>query len=111
MSDLRARELERRWRETGALEDRVAWLRQRMRGGELPLERLALAAAVGDAASGVVLGWTERPDPARLAGVLAELGWARCALIALAATRAVLDRCPAMLLPDEEPPAGLTQSH
>ena len=69
MSDLRARELERRWRETGALEDRVAWLRQRMRGGELPLERLALAAAVGDAASGEVLGW-----PADLEARLTAVG-------------------------------------
>lgn len=36
MSDARLRELERRWRETGSVEDEVAYLRERARTGDLP---------------------------------------------------------------------------
>jgi len=44
MSDANLRELERRWRETGSVEDEAAWLLQRLRVGELDEERLRLAA-------------------------------------------------------------------
>lgn len=53
MSDERLRQLERRWRETGAAGDEAAYLRERVRVGELPRERLELAAYCGhEAASG-----------------------------------------------------------
>lgn len=44
MGDERLRLLERRWRETGAAADEAAWLVERRRAGELPAERLELAA-------------------------------------------------------------------
>ena len=44
MSDQKLRELERRWRETGSLEDEVSLLRERVRTGRLPLLRLQAAA-------------------------------------------------------------------
>lgn len=47
MSDARLRELERRWRETRAVEDEAAYLLGRVRVGDLPNERLRLAAYLG----------------------------------------------------------------
>tara|TARA_R110002072_G_scaffold47901_1_gene131238 strand:- start:2189 stop:2989 length:801 start_codon:yes stop_codon:yes gene_type:complete len=44
MSDEKLRELERRWKETGAVEDEAAFLLERVRAGELTQERLELAA-------------------------------------------------------------------
>lgn len=44
MSDSRLRTLERRWIETGRVEDEAAWLRERLRWGELSEEQLGLAA-------------------------------------------------------------------
>ena len=51
MSDARLRELERRWRESGSTEDEAAYLRERVRVGDLTQERLELAAYCGNAAS------------------------------------------------------------
>lgn len=48
MSDERLRELERRWRECGSVEDEAAYLRERVRVGELTKERLELAAYCGE---------------------------------------------------------------
>jgi hypothetical protein len=42
--DVRLRELERRWKETGSVEDEAAWLRARARAGELDPARLEVAA-------------------------------------------------------------------
>ena len=47
MSDARLRELERRWRESGSTEDEAAYLRERVRVGDLTQERLELAAYCG----------------------------------------------------------------
>ena len=47
MSDSKLRELERRWRETGSVEDEAAYLRERVRVGDLTQERLELAAYCG----------------------------------------------------------------
>ncbi|MCA8923515.1 MAG: hypothetical protein KDD82_16990 [Planctomycetes bacterium] len=58
MGDERLRELERRWRERGSLEAEAAWLKERVRAGELPRERLQLAATLGGAAR---LAWGEEP--------------------------------------------------
>lgn len=47
MSDERLRELERRWRATGAADDGAAWLVERVRIGDLEASRLMLAAYLG----------------------------------------------------------------
>jgi len=44
MSDTDLRGLERRWRETGSVEDEAAWLHARVQAGELEQSRLRLAA-------------------------------------------------------------------
>ena len=44
MTDTRLRELERRWKESGSVEDEAAWLMERFRSGELPLSMLEQAA-------------------------------------------------------------------
>lgn len=56
MSDEELRRLERRFRETGALEDEAAWLRARLRAGELDQARLELAAHCGLEAAVLVTG-------------------------------------------------------
>lgn len=61
MSDARLRDLERAWRESGALEDELAWLGERVRAGDLAEERLRLAASFGHPAAVVLLGEEERP--------------------------------------------------
>jgi hypothetical protein len=53
VSDERVRELERRWRETGVVEDEAALLRERVRAGVLAGERVALAAYLGHEAARV----------------------------------------------------------
>ena len=62
MSDQKLRELERRWRETGSVEDEAAYLRERVRVGDLTQERLELAAYLGHAAACNALG--REPSPA-----------------------------------------------
>ncbi len=47
MSDEKLRELERRFKETGSVEDEAAWLVERVRVGDLTQERLELAAYLG----------------------------------------------------------------
>ena len=47
MADVRLRELERRWRETGAEEDEVALLAERLRAGRLDAASARLAALLG----------------------------------------------------------------
>lgn len=61
MGDLDLRELERRFRQEGGPEREAAWLRERLRVGELGPERLLLAAAAGHAAARSVA-----PPPVRL---------------------------------------------
>lgn len=51
MADERLRELERRWRETGAPGDEAAFLLERVRAGTLAREKLELAAWCGHAAA------------------------------------------------------------
>lgn len=45
--DHRVRELERRWKQSGAVEDKVSWLLQRLRTGELDRRRVESAAMLG----------------------------------------------------------------
>lgn len=51
MSDELTRELERRWKETGAVEDEARLLAEKVRSGTLPQSRLDLAAACGHPAA------------------------------------------------------------
>ena len=55
MSDARLRDLERRWRASGALEDEVAFLREALRSGALEREALHLAAYCRSEAAARVL--------------------------------------------------------
>lgn len=56
MPDQRLRDLERRWRETGAEEDEAVFLAERVRMGELPPEVTALAAYFGGKVAHLVHG-------------------------------------------------------
>lgn len=47
MTDARLRESERRYRAFGTADDGAAWLLERVRAGELPMQRLRLLAALG----------------------------------------------------------------
>lgn len=51
MSDQRLRELERRWRETGDVEDEAAYQRERLRCGELARAKLEAAGLLGHPAA------------------------------------------------------------
>jgi len=85
MSDAKLRELERRWKETGAVEDQAAYLLERVRVGDLEREKLELAAYCGHGPAQLALGpgpeipaygcrgWveiTELPDRVGLARVV-----------------------------------------
>ncbi len=98
MSDVRLRELERRFKESGSLEDEAAWLLERVRVGRLDPTKLELAAHVGHpAAARACERELEVLDSSRLEQVLRGLrpwgdectaraacaaGWAVCSLIA-----------------------------
>lgn len=56
MSDENLCELERRWKETGAVEDEAAFLLERVRVGELTQDRLELGACFGCQAASTALG-------------------------------------------------------
>lgn len=60
MSDERLRELERRWRASGALEDEAAWLGERVRLGDLERARVQVAGLLGHAAARAV--WLAEGD-------------------------------------------------
>jgi len=95
VTDARLRDVERRWRETGALEDEAAFLRERVRAGVLDDDRLRLAAYVGHAASRLALGtpsfapaffqaWIYGLEPWGVeACQRAAIAAARCALVLL----------------------------
>lgn len=61
MSDAHLRELERRWRESGSVEDEAALLRERLRGGAISPQALARAADMNHPAARLATG---RPGPA-----------------------------------------------
>lgn len=89
MSDARLREAERRWRESGAAEDEAAWLRERVRAGELGDDRLRLAAYVGHRPSVLALGAVP-PAPAYVQAWVYGLerwGEEACLRAAIAAAR------------------------
>jgi hypothetical protein len=92
--DERLRELERRFKETGAVEDEANWLRARVRAGTLSEQRLQVAAYVGHALAAKMLveaGFEPRRIPrwrqrsvSDLASGLSEFGAEVCARAALA---------------------------
>lgn len=61
MADEQLRDLERRFRSTGALDDERRWLAERLRAGRLSRERLEVAALVGHEAARAALG--AHPSP------------------------------------------------
>jgi hypothetical protein len=61
VSDEELRALERRTRESGAVEDGVVWLRARQRAGTLDENRLRFAAVVGHPAAMALTGVTPAP--------------------------------------------------
>lgn len=63
MSDEVLRALERRWRETGSLEDEGAWLRERVRAGTLPRRTLEILAELGNSGPRVALGLSPDIEP------------------------------------------------
>lgn len=62
VSDLHLRELERRWRESGAREHEVAWIRARLRAGTLRPEQAELAAWCGHQGARAALDWSGGPE-------------------------------------------------
>ncbi|MBL4846152.1 MAG: hypothetical protein JKY65_11545 [Planctomycetes bacterium] len=68
MGDADLRELERRWRETGSVEDEAAWLLERVRVGDLERGMLELAAYFGHRAARAVLQ-DDAPEMPDLGGV------------------------------------------
>jgi hypothetical protein len=99
MADLRLRRLERKWKETGSLEDEATYLLEALRTGALSQESLELASDLGHRPARRVL---ER-EPLQAAD-LAEHGnfirqrWGQWQLVRASLTVA------RSLLPDEEPP-------
>lgn len=61
LSDQTLRELERRFRASGSLEDEAAWLRVRVKAGQLEQSRLRLAAYCGHHAASSALGASALP--------------------------------------------------
>ena len=112
VSDEKLRELERRWRETGAVEDEAAFLLERVRAGELTQERLELAAYCGHA--GARRAVAAPKDPPQALGQLledVEASWGqRVAVgVAVAATQAALASCLASGHPEAALPTSLVQ--
>ena len=110
MTDVRLRTLERRWRETGASADHACYLVERLRTGELPVERARLAAYLGDAAAREALGIVAETEAASQRAWAAGLhAWRDPvpARVALAAARAVLPVFDRGLNPDPRPRRAL----
>lgn len=110
MTDARLRTLERRWRETGASADHACFLVERLRTGELPVERARLAAYLGDPAAREALGIAPETE------AVSQRAWAAGlhawrdpvpARVALAAARAVLPVFDRGLNPDPRPRRAL----
>lgn len=56
MTDDRLRELERRWKETGSVEDEAAWLSERVRAGYVTHDQVLVAAYLGLPPARLALG-------------------------------------------------------
>ena len=93
MSDQKLRELERRWRETGSVEDEAAYLRERVRVGDLTQERLELAAYCGHEGARVAANSTAVNRDHFLLG-LSQLSRELVAQAAVAVAGEALRDCP-----------------
>jgi hypothetical protein len=90
MTDERLRDLERRWKETGSVEDEAAWLKERVRAGDFPPTRLELAAYCGyEAARRAVATQNDPPDLVEWVGGFARFGNDVSARAAVAIAREV----------------------
>jgi hypothetical protein len=98
VTDERYRECERRWKESGAVEDEAVWFRERLRVGNLSSEHLDLAAYAGSDAARLVLG-SEATLPLAVAYQHAERaerwGVPACACAGLALVEAFGAKLPA----------------
>ena len=74
MSDERLRQLDRRWRETGAIEDEAALLQERVRVGNLRRERLELAALLGSQGAQLATGFRSLGAVSELPSLISMLG-------------------------------------
>ncbi|MCO5170207.1 MAG: hypothetical protein M9894_28055 [Planctomycetes bacterium] len=93
MTDARLREVERRWRESGNVDDEAAFLRERVRVGALPDERLRVAAGLGHPAAlraSRVEALRHDASPRTLADLVAAAGTPACQRAALIVTEAAL---------------------
>jgi hypothetical protein len=94
MSDARLRELERKWKETGAVGDEAAYLLERMRVGDVTRDRLEFAAYCGhEAARRVVGGESGQSGPEQLLAGVTSKRWG--ADMTAEALRAALEVCGA----------------
>lgn len=116
MSDEGIRELERRWRETQSPEDEAAWLRQRLRTGDLTEDRLRLAAYCQHPAAVLLVpqpspGWVSQTGAwlketilgHRVVPGLRPWGAEACVRGMIAAARLVVPICEQHLRPDPRP--------
>jgi len=72
VTDSKLRELERRWKEIGSVEDEARYLLERVRVGDLEREKLELAAYCGHEAAALALT-PDNPEPADVEDLLALL--------------------------------------
>ncbi|MDC1142297.1 hypothetical protein OAU50_04335 [Planctomycetota bacterium] len=72
MTDERGHELQNRWKETGSVDDEVAWLTHRMEQGTVVPHRVSVAAVLGHKASQLVLEMND-DTPSSLDEVLKTL--------------------------------------
>ena len=77
VSDATLKDLERRWTETGTVEDEAAWLRARVQAGQLERERLRLAAYCRHSASQAALGAEEANATGECAEIQELIRWSR----------------------------------
>jgi hypothetical protein len=105
--DERERELERRFRASGASDDEAAWLRERLRAGRIPTERLRLAAVVGHPAACRALGCEPLVDPAALGAAVAGHGREALLRALLALARAALPAWEQRFPRDDRPRIAL----
>lgn len=109
MSDARLRDCERRWRETGSVEDEATYLGERVRCGLISQDELDLAAIAGHPAAARGARAFTRPDPehrgsrphAEFSGWIAALG-ARDVSVALESLTAALTAA----IPPDHPSTG-----
>jgi hypothetical protein len=76
VSDERLREAERRWRETGAVEDEARWLKECVRAGDLDPEHFELVGALGHPAACLALDLPRAtPDAASIVELVRDRSW------------------------------------